>query len=151
MSIIKEYVTEKSIRKKNRQDLIVRNIFRGAAILSASFIIIIIAFTLYKGISPFISDNNGLGNVNIFKFIFGMEWLKGAVNESVLYGIGFAAINTLVVGVCVRARLIFSVPSSTPSCIIFSFSPLRHYLRDFFLFSLLQSFITTFSSSVQQH
>ncbi len=106
MGIVSKYVTEENIRKKNRNDAIVRNIFFGFALVSALLVIILISFTVIKGITPFITDNDGVGRVSFFGFITGMKWLEGGIG-STLYGIGFAIVNTFIV---VLLALIIAVP-----------------------------------------
>jgi phosphate transport system permease protein len=78
-------------------DFLVKLIFLLSTVLSASFIIIIVAFVTDKGIIPFITDNDGVGRVNLFQFLIGMEWLKGQAFVSNLYGVGFIVINTLYI------------------------------------------------------
>jgi phosphate transport system permease protein len=69
----------------------------AATLLSASFIIVIVIFIIMKGITPFVTDNDGLGPVNIWKFITGSVWLKGTAFQSNLYSVGFIILNTLYV------------------------------------------------------
>ncbi|MFW5892953.1 MAG: phosphate ABC transporter permease subunit PstC [Bacillota bacterium] len=71
--------------------------FLLSALLSASFIVIIVVFVAYSGIEPFISDNDGLGRVDFFKFITGTTWLDGPTFASAAYGAGYLVINTLYV------------------------------------------------------
>jgi len=75
-------------RKKRRVDQFVRGIFLASTLLSASFIIIIIIFIVMKGITPFITDNDGLGVVNIWTFLTGSVWLQGTAFQSNLYAVG---------------------------------------------------------------
>lgn len=84
-------------RKKKRVDQIVRSIFLASTLLSASFIIIIVIFIVMKGITPFITDNDGLGVVNIWTFLTGTVWLQGTAFQSNLYAVGFIIINTLYI------------------------------------------------------
>ncbi len=106
MGIVSKYVTEENIKKKNRNDAIVRNIFFGFALLSAALVVILIAFTVFKGLEPFITDNDGEGRVELFGFLTRMKWLDGGIG-STLYGIGFAIINTIIV---VFMALLIAVP-----------------------------------------
>ncbi len=108
MSIIKQYITNKSLKRKNVQDKIAKNVFFGGTIISASFIVLIIVFTFIKGVAPFIS-NKYESNVNLYTFITGMKWLDGPTGISVDYGIGFAIVNTLIV---VFISLLIAVPIS---------------------------------------
>ncbi len=107
MSLVRDFITEKKIKRKSKIDKISQNIFRAVAIISASIVIFIVIFITIKGISPFISNAYSEGRVNPIKFLFSLTWLKGAVGESNLYGIGFAAINTLIV---VIIAIILAVP-----------------------------------------
>ncbi|MGS0972700.1 MAG: phosphate ABC transporter permease subunit PstC [Candidatus Izemoplasmataceae bacterium] len=84
-------------RKKKRVDQIVRSIFLASTLLSASFIIIIVIFIVMKGITPFITDNDGLGVVNIWTFLTGTVWLQGTAFQSNLYAVGFIIVNTLYI------------------------------------------------------
>jgi len=54
--IVRNQITKEKIRRKNQVDAVMKGVFTGATILSASFIIIIVIFIVYKGVSPFISD-----------------------------------------------------------------------------------------------
>ena len=75
----------------------IRSVFLMATIISASFIIIIVVFITMKGIIPFITDNGGIGNVNVFRFLTSTVWLEGTAFKSNLYGVGFIILNTLYV------------------------------------------------------
>ena len=94
---INKTLTYISKNKKHIVDNTVRGLFLIATILSASFIVIIVMFILQKGMTPFITDNNGLGNVNFFTFVTGLRWLTGPIGVSTLYSVGFAIINTLYI------------------------------------------------------
>ncbi len=83
--------------KKEAIDYFVRTFFMISAIISSSFIIIIVVFIAKEGIKPFITDNNGIGSVNLFSFITGKVWLEGTAFLSNLYGVGFIIINTLYI------------------------------------------------------
>jgi phosphate transport system permease protein len=88
------------LKEQNRKtviDKMTRFVFLSMTILSASFILIIIIFITREGIKPFISDNDGLGPVNLIRFLMGTTWLKGTVFQSNLYGVGFIIINTLYI------------------------------------------------------
>jgi len=108
MAMISKYVTKESIRRKNLQDKIVKNIFFSSTILSASFIILIVIFILVKGIAPFVSSKY-ISNVNLFDFLTGIKWLDGATGISTDYGVGFLIINTIIV---VLISLLISIPVS---------------------------------------
>lgn len=93
--------------RKEVVDFIVRTFFMIATILSASFIVIIVVFVAREGIKPFITDNDGLGAVNIWKFLTGTTWLTGASFQSNLYAVGFIIVNTLYIALL---ALLVSVP-----------------------------------------
>jgi phosphate transport system permease protein len=118
MISIRDVVTKENIQRKNRVDAISRAFFLTSAILSASFIVLIIIFIAFKGLSPFIATYEGynfqqgivdLDPVNPISFLFGNQWLGGTLGLSSDYGIGFAVINTLIV---VFFAIAVSVPIS---------------------------------------
>lgn len=127
MAIISKYVTKESIKRKNLQDKIVKNIFFSSTIISSSFIVLIVIFTLVKGIAPFVSSKY-ISNVNLFNFLTGLKWLNGATGISVDYGVGFLIINTIIV---VFLSLTISVPVSVlTGLFIAKIAPKR--VREFF-------------------
>lgn len=75
----------------------VKRILQALAILSASFIFVIAGVILYKGITPFITDNSGLGRVPLWNFLTGNTWLVGPTFASNLYSIGFIIVQTIFV------------------------------------------------------
>lgn len=75
-------------------DKVVENVFFGTAILSASFIVVIVLVILERGISPFITDNDGLGQVNLLRFLTGVVYLDGPTFLSNAYGIGYLIVST---------------------------------------------------------
>ena len=85
------------INWKNVVDRAVKGFFFLSTAVSASFIIIIVVFIAQKGIVPFVTDNNGLGPVNAFRFLTQMVWLNGPTFQSNLYGVGYIIINTLYI------------------------------------------------------
>lgn len=89
------------------KDQIVHQILKGLAILSASFIFVVIGVILIKGLTPFVTDNRGIGYVNPFKFLTGDTWLIGETFNSNLYSVGFIIISTLYV---VFLSLLISFP-----------------------------------------
>ena len=118
MISIRDVVTKENIKRKNRMDTISQAFFMGSAILSASFIVLIIVFISFKGLSPFLLNYEGynfqqgtvdLDPVNPISFITGNQWLGGTLGLSSDYGIGFAIINTLIV---VFFSIMVSVPIS---------------------------------------
>jgi phosphate transport system permease protein len=118
MISIRDVVTKKNIDQKNRIDAITKNVFMTSAVLSASFIVLIIVFVAFKGMSPFFATYEGynfqqgtveLDPVNPISFLFGMRWLGGTLGLSSEYGIGFAIVNTLII---VFLAILVSVPVS---------------------------------------
>jgi phosphate transport system permease protein len=110
---------EKDMISKNKQnslhlsnatiDTLVKNLFLGTAIISSSFIFVIAGIILTKGLAPFITDNQGIGSVDFWKFITGSTWLMGDTFASNLYSVGFIIISTLYV---VILSLFISFPIS---------------------------------------
>lgn len=83
--------------KLSRIDSVVGLILSFFGFVSASCIIFIIVFIVASGIKPFISNNGGLGIVNLGSFLSGMIWLDGPTFVSTAYGVGFLIINTLYI------------------------------------------------------
>ena len=83
--------------KKEVIDFLVRTFFLLATIISASFIIIIVVFIAREGIIPFVTNNDGIGSVNLWKFLTGTVWLEGTAFLSNLYSVGFIIVNTLYI------------------------------------------------------
>ena len=118
MVSIRDVVTKKKIDRKNRIDAINRGIFLSSAIFSASFIVLIIIFIAFRGLSPFIATYEGynfqqgtviLDRVNPIRFLLGNQWLDGTLGLSSVYAIGFAIVNTFIV---VILAISLSVPVS---------------------------------------
>lgn len=86
-------------------DKIFKFIFMAGAVISSSFIVILVLFIIMKGISPFL-PNYQYGQVNLLDFIFGMTYRQ----DKKIYGVGFIVINTFVSGF---ASLLLSFPIST--------------------------------------
>lgn len=100
MSTIKQtyHALLKRLRFNSRKefiDFLVRGFFFLATLLSASFIVVIVFFIAEEGIIPFVTDNNGIGAVNLWRFLTGMTWLEGTAFLSNVYGVGFIIINTI--------------------------------------------------------
>ncbi len=85
-------------------DKIARYLFMGMAILSSSFIIVIVLFVFTKGISPFLA-NYEYGQVDIISFLTGNVYRQ----DQGIYGVGFIIINTLV---CSFLALFLAFPIS---------------------------------------
>ena len=83
--------------KKEIVDFVIRLFFLISTIISASFIIIIIIFIAREGVKPFITDNGGIGSVNLLRFLTGNVWLTGTTFQSSLYSVGFIIVNTLYI------------------------------------------------------
>lgn len=129
MSIVRENVTEKNIKRKNRTDAFFKILFQLTSILSASFIVLIIFFIVQKGIAPFISEGYTQGNVDVLDFILGMQWLNGPVGESAAYAVGFAIINTLI---ATFGAILLATPISVLTALFISkiaIKPLDEILR----------------------
>jgi phosphate transport system permease protein len=78
-------------------DTIIGSLLMILALVASSFIVIIAAFITIRGILPFISDNSGLGSVNVLQFLTDTVWLRGTTFLSTAYGAGFIIINTLYI------------------------------------------------------
>ncbi len=81
----------------SKMDRITRNVLLGFGLLSSSFIIIIAVFITIEGIIPFVTDNGGLGRVNVWSFLTGTVWLNGQTFVSTAYGVGYVVLQTLYV------------------------------------------------------
>ncbi len=113
--IVRNQVTKEKIKRKNQVDAIMKAVFTVATIISASFIVIIVVFIVYKGLSPFIVDQIYTaattgevlfsGKVNMFEFLTGMQWAPPT-----LLGVGFIIINTLYVSLL---SLLVALPIGT--------------------------------------
>lgn len=93
---IKKDKSEIDFKKKALTDIITRNSFLGITLIGASFIIVILAFILRKGLMPFFSYYNINGEnykVNAWKFLTGNTWF---ISPNI-YGVGFIIINTFYV------------------------------------------------------
>jgi phosphate transport system permease protein len=112
---VRNQVTKDKIKRKNRVDAFMKAVFTIATVLSASFIVIIVVFILYKGIIPFVDgsqlitglDNQILfsGRVNVWEFITGMSW-----TPPINWGVGFIIINTVYVSLF---SLLLALPIGT--------------------------------------
>lgn len=89
----------KQTQKRHNQwlDKTIKYVLLSFAILSSSFIFIIAGVIMVKGITPFVTDNKGLGSLNLWAFIKGTTWLIGESFNSNLYGVGFLIISTLFI------------------------------------------------------
>ncbi|PKK99555.1 MAG: phosphate ABC transporter permease subunit PstC [Tenericutes bacterium HGW-Tenericutes-2] len=98
---------KKKFQKNALIDITVEQILKGLAILSGSFIFIIAGVIIAKGLTPFITNNGGLGNVPVLPFLVGDTWLTGPTFQSNLYSVGFIIISTIYV---VSLSLLISFP-----------------------------------------
>ncbi len=93
---------------KEKKNKIIDNIFKffflAMAILSSSFIVILVLFIFMKGISPFLPGYE-FGQVDIISFLFGTTYRQ----DQGIYGVGFIVINTLI---SAFASLLLSFPIS---------------------------------------
>lgn len=97
-------VNAEKVKKNKALDKVARYFFLAMALLSSSFIVILVLFIVMKGISPFL-PNYQYGTVNLFDFLFGMTYRQ----DQKLYGVGFIVINTLI---SAFAALLISLPIS---------------------------------------
>lgn len=100
---------KKKILKTRVIDVSVEQFLKGLAILSGSFIFIIAGVILARGLEPFLTNNNGLGRVQVIPFLTGDVWLIGPTFQSSLYSVGFLIITTIYV---VFLSLLISFPIS---------------------------------------
>lgn len=84
-------------KPKNMNDKIVKIVLLSFTLLSSSFIFIVAGTILLKGITPFITQNLGLGKVSLISFLTGDTWLIGEAFQSNLYSVGFIIVSTLMI------------------------------------------------------
>ena len=87
----------KQHKEKRIIDRVVKIILLSFTLLSSSFIFIVAGTILVKGVTPFITNNNGLGSVSFIPFLTGDTWLIGESFHSNLYSIGFIIASTLMI------------------------------------------------------
>lgn len=102
-----QQTVKRKFQKNALIDITVEQILKGLAILSGSFIFIIAGVIIAKGLTPFITDNGGLGSVPVVPFLIGDTWLTGPTFVSNLYSVGFIIISTIYV---VTLSLLLSFP-----------------------------------------
>jgi phosphate transport system permease protein len=102
-----QQTVKKKFQKNALIDITVEQILKGLAILSGSFIFIIAGVIIAKGLTPFITDNGGLGRVPVLPFLVGDTWLIGPTFQSNLYSVGFIIVSTIYV---VSLSLLISFP-----------------------------------------
>lgn len=92
-------MTSKPSKKTSlsQTDTIVTNALMVLALIASSFIIMIAVFITAQGILPLITNNRGLGSVNLWHFLTDTVWLRGDYFVSTVYGAGFLIVNTLYI------------------------------------------------------
>jgi len=85
-------VNKQKVAANKLKDQIFKKLFMAMAILSGSFIVIIVLFVFAKGISPFL-PNYEFGQQNLISFLTGMTYRQ----DIGVYGVGFIVINTVLV------------------------------------------------------
>ncbi len=84
-------IDKKRVKRNKALDKFFRGFFMAMAILSSSFIVIIVLFVCAKGISPFLPGYE-YGQVDLISFLTGSIYRQ----DQGLYGVGFIIINTLI-------------------------------------------------------
>jgi phosphate transport system permease protein len=102
-----QQTVKRKFQKNALIDITVEQILKGLAILAGSFIFIIAGVIIAKGLTPFITDNGGLGSVPVLPFLVGDTWLIGPTFQSNLYSVGFIIVSTIYV---VSLSLLISFP-----------------------------------------
>lgn len=97
-------VDKNLIKANKRKDRLFSGLFLTMAIVSSSFIVIIVLFVFAKGISPFLPGYQ-FGTQSLWNFLTGMVYRQ----DQGIYGIGFIVINTLL---CCFIALVLSFPMS---------------------------------------
>lgn len=113
--IVRNQITKQTIKRKNQIDFFMKSIFTLATVLSASFIIIIVVFIVFKGINPFINNYTYTaatsgeilfqGKVKLVEFITGLQWAPPT-----LLGVGFIILNTIYIALL---SLLVALPIGT--------------------------------------
>jgi len=99
----------KTNQAKKWMDQLVEKILFFMALLSASFIVMVVLVIIERGLSPFFSNNDGLGSVNLLRFLTGIVYLDGPTFASNAYGIGYLIISTLYIALL---SLLLAMPVS---------------------------------------
>lgn len=84
-------IDNRCVKRNKLLDRIFSWLFLAMAILSASFIVVIILFVFIKGISPFLPGYE-YGQVDLLSFLTGTVYRQ----DQGVYGVGFIVINTLI-------------------------------------------------------
>jgi phosphate transport system permease protein len=69
----------------------------------------VVLVIIERGLSPFFSNNDGLGSVNLLRFLTGIVYLDGPTFASNAYGIGYLIISTLYIALL---SLLLAMPVS---------------------------------------
>ncbi len=96
-------------KRRQRTDMVFRNLFRIAGVLAAVMVILIIIFVTSRGIRPFIGGEGG--RLDLKEFLTGSRWRS----DQGIYGLGFVIINTLLVSI---AGGVLALPSAVLSAIL---------------------------------
>lgn len=84
-------IDNRCVKRNKLLDRIFSWLFLALAVLSASFIVVIILFVFIKGISPFLPGYE-YGQVDLLSFLTGTVYRQ----DQGVYGVGFIVINTLI-------------------------------------------------------
>lgn len=84
-------IDNRCVKRNKLLDRIFSWLFFAMAVLSASFIVVIILFVFIKGISPFLPGYE-YGQVDLLAFLTGTVYRQ----DQGVYGVGFIVINTLI-------------------------------------------------------
>ena len=84
-------IDNRCVKRNKLLDRIFSWLFLAMAVLSASFIVVIILFVFIKGISPFLPGYE-YGQVDLLAFLTGTVYRQ----DQGVYGVGFIVINTLI-------------------------------------------------------
>jgi phosphate transport system permease protein len=110
-------------------DRLVKFALLATALLSASFIFLIAGIVLVRGTVPFLTDNLGIGRVDLWSFLTGDVWLIGATFASNLYSVGFIIVSTLFIALL---SLVVSFPIGVLTALFIAKvapKPLARFLR----------------------
>ncbi len=94
----------KQIKKNKAIDKGTRWFFLSMALLSSSFIVILVLFIFIRGVGPFISGYK-YGSINLIDFLTGLSYRQ----DKQIYGVGFIVINTIITALL---ALVLSLPIS---------------------------------------
>jgi len=107
-----EQTNLKAVKRKVAGDKLVRALFLLLALFCASIIVVVVAFIVIKGVTPFVKvypDSVGGKPLHVGEFLTGMRWMAPA------YGVGFIIINTILITII---ALLIAVPLSIFSALL---------------------------------